>query len=261
MSTTKSKKKPYLAWWALPFIFQETNHQRPIRTLMLGFHKPSKLGAPARPDITFLKEPNVQESIPFPGNDLAKLASGVIVCSAMNDITKKAELVAKMASARRDIYREFNSNEIDFVDIVRLSTKHGEHWEVPVQTRLSDVRILKGAFSYDLRKGHNTTVHSLIAVGKDIRHNIPVLVFKKSWRNFTDAMWLWDGGVRFLAGLFFLVKYPPKGSRITFLSDHELDVGTRSWTTHLSEQVFVPVDQMASVTEVIEVVKTDQWAP
>jgi len=247
----KSKKKPYSAWWALPFLFQEVDGERPVRTIMLGFHKPSKLNIPAKPDVVLIKTPNIVESIPFPGKDLPKLVAGIMVCSNDTNILKSANIRANMSSQRKHIYREFNFHNMEVYDAVQLTQKHGENWKIPTETRMSDIRLLKGSYSYSIRKGHNTSVHIMIAIGKDIRQGIPVILFKKSWRNFTDAMWLWDDGVRFLAGLIFLVRYPPLGSRITFLSDHELDVGMRRWVREFTEQPFVEFDPTESVLDLM----------
>lgn len=253
----KPKKKPYSAWWALPFLFQEVDGARPVRTIMLGFHKPSKLGTPAKPDVVLFKTPNIIESIPFPGNDLPKLVAGIIRCSNEINILKNANLITSMSSHREHIYREFNFHTMDVLDAVQLTQKHGESWKIPTETKISDVQLMKGAYSYSVRKGHNTSVHIMVAIGKDIRQGIPVILFKKSWRNFTDVMWLWDGGVRFLAGLMFLVRHPPVGSRITFLSDHELEVGMKRWAREFAEQPFIPFDPRASVTDIVRDVALD----
>lgn len=253
--TTQKKVKPYSAWWCLPFFFQELDGDRPVRAIMLGYHKPSKLGIPCKPDIVLLKQPNIIESIPFPGKDLTRLVAGIIRCSNDPNILKSANIIADMSSYKENIYREFNFNNMDVLDAIQLSQKYGENWRISIETKLSDIRLLKGAFSYSVRKGHNTSVHILVAIGKDIRNGVPIVLFKKSWKNFTDAMWLWDGGKRFLAGLMFLVRYPPKGSRITFLSDHELDAGMRRWVIEFTEQPFISFKSRDSIIDMKEALK------
>jgi len=251
-----AKKKPYIASWALPFIFQESNGSRPVRVMMLGFHLPSKLGYPTRPSVVFARENNISQAIPFPGRDLPILAAGVISCSGEESILNSAQMLLKMTAMRDNVYRSFDFNKMEVIDAVRLAAKYGENWSVPHETSLDDLRFLRCAYSYDLLKGHSASVHTLLAIGKDIRYNIPVVLFKKSWYNFYDIMWMWDGGVRFLAGLMFLVSHPPQGDKYTFLSEYELDTGIKTWVERLSKQDFVTIDPKLAVAQIVDEVKS-----
>lgn len=246
-----------MAWWALPFIYQSSNSKQPIRALFIGFHKPSKFGAPARPDITLVREPSIIESFPFSGRDLPRISAGIAVCSSDLKILSNATQLANMASVRPNTYREWNTHSMEITDAVILAGEYGEKWEAPVDTKSSHIRLLKGAYSYDLRKGHGVSVRVLIAVGKDIRKNVPVLLLKKSWRNFTDIVWLWENGNRILGGFFFLVMYPPVGSKISFLSDHELDMGVKRWMRTLEEEEFVPYNSGMSISDLVEALKLE----
>ena len=253
--TMEVKKRAYSAWWALPFSFQESNGSRPIRILMMGFHKPSTLGSPTKPDVVLVKENNEIEAIPFAGQDLVRVAAGIIVCSSKEKILQNAKMTSDLIAKRKTLYREFNIHKMETIDALRLAGEHGENWNVSHKTFEEDILLLKGAYSYGIRKGHNTTVHNLLSFVKDIRYNIPVILFKKSYKNFGDIMWLWDGGVRFLAGLFFLVNYPPKGDTITFLSDYELSTGIKLWLKKLSSQNFIQLNSRQNISQIVNEVK------
>jgi hypothetical protein len=247
----KTKKRPYMAWWALPFTQLEANGSRPIRVLFIGYHEPSKLDLPAKPTIVFVREGSAAEGAPFPGGDLTRLAAALALCSQEVRAASSARILARLVSGRRRTYRLFDVNKMEVPDAVRLAQSHGDSWEVPYETRATDIRLLKGGYSYSLKKGHTADVHVLLGVGKDVRHNIPVVILRKSWDDYGEAVWLWDGGIRLLAGMQFLANYPPKGEAFSFLSSHEFEMGVSKWGRMLSELPFVEYDPGAPITDTV----------
>jgi hypothetical protein len=261
MASKKKKKRPYMAWWALPFMFQEADGIRPIRALMLGYHKASKMGLPSKPDITFFSDTNIDtlESFAFPAKELPKLIASILLCSSEEKLLKRAEMKANLVSSRDQIYREFNTRNMKVIDAIKLTMQHGYNWEVPIETHLSDIHLLKGAYLYWIKKGHTVDVRNFMGIGKDIRQNIPVIVFKKSWKNFTDAMWIWDSmAINLVAGFLFLVKYPPSQSEDRFLSLHELKLSLSNWIQKLGDQDFININLMTNITEIIDEMKIEE---
>lgn len=254
------EKKPHIGHWALPFFLHESNSIRLIKVIMIGFHTPGHHDEDSKPDIVVVTEPDVRESVPFPGKDLPRLAASILSCTNIDNALRKAKALANTASRRKETYRKFDFNKMDVVDAVKLAVHHGENWGIPKETiiRDSDIRILKGAYSYSERMGHGTNyIHQLIAIGKDIRHSIPIIVIKKSFKDFTEIIRLWDGGIRLLAGLLFLVLYPPLGDRYSFLSDNELYMNVKMWVNKLSGQDLVDIDLKRGIVDVWESIKLD----
>lgn len=278
----KTAEKRWLgAYWLLQS-FERTCFNDMDLILYMGAHKPRQEGTKhmeevqndpdaflPKMDVSVFTHYNTGESWPIYAKSMASIIAGITLLHdtmfpSDRPLEEKTEFLVKMWASRDDIgykpYVEFNPNKIRYVDLC----KHAEKYGTPILkvdindplSRIKNILWLKGSeivMSRPLRDKRNTFIKDVMIVGKDIKRNEIVLGLKKSWKNYTRIIPLYENGLNFVASIRYMTVNKPTKYPLVTLGTLERIIQEKM--DAMKEIDLVYADFMLPVPELLEIIE------
>lgn len=208
-----TKMAPHMAFWfTYSFYGIQNKNTGNSKIIFMGSHKNRNIDRiGSNPSIEDLKPKanlsvfdNGQESIPFPADELPKLITAICRISSAEDLYEdsemRAHLIAEDESPSNILYFERNFHEMKMSEVFNAALRKNQiynyYYPEPL-SRINDFQWLKFSninFNRPIIKDEKQVgkITQLIAIGKDIKWNYPVIGFRKSWDNYTSIIPLVD---------------------------------------------------------------------